>query len=76
LKAKSNCGQIAGYYKNVKIWTITNAHNHSYISTEQKYKKDPRPTNHTKAPDSELFIAPIGKNAKTTDHVIVWYSFN
>jgi hypothetical protein len=68
----SNCEQIADYYKNVKTPTIKNAQDQSYISTEQKYKKLPRPTSHTKAPDSELFIAPIGKNAKTTDHVIVW----
>ena len=43
----------------------------THMSTEQKYKNDARPANHTRAPELTLFKAPIGKNMSTTDQVIL-----
>ena len=43
----------------------------THMRTEQKYKNDARPANHTRAPESTLFRALIGKNMSTTDHVIL-----
>ena len=43
---------------------------------EQNVKNDARPANHTRAPESTLFRALIGKNMRTTDHVILCQLLN